>query len=418
MPGKVSVKDPFEINLDCVHCGFCLPKCPTYQVLGDENDSPRGRIYLMDLVREGRLPLDDTVMKHLDRCLGCRACETACPSGVRYELMLNQTRGQIHESRPPSWVQRFAFRRILPSPGLLRHGARLARLYQATLQRWVRSSRILSRSAPKLVEMERKLPAVPPPDRLKAFYPAQGPRRARVGFLSGCVMPILFPEVHRASIHLLQRAGCEVVVPPGQRCCGALHSHAGDQEGAARQARVNLKAFPWRELDAVVVNSAGCGAAMKEWSHLPESTDEMARFSYKVKDVCEFLVELDPVWELGPLPLRVAYDDPCHLLHGQGIYSQPRALMAQIPELTLLEVPNSERCCGSAGIYNLLQPEIAGQLLDRKLDEILSVDPQRVTTANPGCLMQIRFGLENSGAPIPVQHPVELLYESVRTVPA
>ena len=418
MPGKVSVKDPFEINLDCVHCGFCLPKCPTYQVLGDENDSPRGRIYLMDLVREGRLPLDQTVMKHLDRCLGCRACETACPSGVRYELMLNQTRAQIHESRPPSWVQRFAFRRILPSPGLLRHGARLARLYQSTLQRWVRSSRILSRLAPKLVEMERKLPAVPPPDRLKAFYPAQGPRRARVGFLSGCVMPILFPEVHRASIQLLQRAGCEVVVPPGQRCCGALHSHAGDQEGAARQARVNLQAFPWRELDAVVVNSAGCGAAMKEWSHLPGSTDEMARFSHKVKDVCEFLVELDPTWELGPLPLRVAYDDPCHLLHGQGIYSQPRALMAQIPELTLLEVPNSERCCGSAGIYNLLQPEIAGQLLDRKLDEILSVDPQRVTTANPGCLMQIRFGLENSGAPIPVQHPVELLYESVRTIPA
>ena len=185
-----------------------------------------------------------------------------------------------------------------------------------------------------------------------------------------------------------------------------------------RQARINLQAFPWRDLDAVVVNSAGCGAAMKEWSHLPGSTGEMARFSHKVKDVCEFLVEMNPGWELGPLPLRVAYDDPCHLLHGQGIYSQPRALMAQIPELTLLEVPNGERCCGSAGIYNLLQPEIAGQLLDRKLDEILSVDPQRVTTANPGCLMQIRFGLENSGASIPVQHPVELLYESVRTVPS
>ena len=416
MPGKVTVKDPFEVNLDCVHCGFCLPQCPTYQVLGDENDSPRGRIYLMDLVREGRLPLDDTVMTHLDRCLGCRACETACPSGVRYELMLNQTRGKIHEDRPPSWIQRFAFRRVLPSPGLLRLGGRLARLYQATLQHWVRSSRILSRAAPKLVEMENKLPTVPPPDRLKASYPAKGPRRARVGFLSGCVMPILFPQVHRASIQLLRRAGCEVVVPPGQRCCGALHSHAGDQEGAVRQARVNLQAFPWRDLDAVVVNSAGCGAAMKEWSHLPESTGEMARFSHKVKDVCEFLVEMKPAWELGPLPLRVAYDDPCHLLHGQGIYSQPRALMAQIPELTLLEVPNSERCCGSAGIYNLQQPEIAGRLLDRKLDEILSVDPQRVTTANPGCLMQIRYGLENSGTSIPVQHPVELLYESVRAV--
>ncbi len=418
MPGKVTVKDPFEVNLDCVHCGFCLPRCPTYQVLGDENDSPRGRIYLMDLVREGRLPLDDIVMTHLDRCLGCRACETACPSGVRYELMLNQTREKIYRNRPPSWIQRFAFRRVLPSPGLLRLGARLARLYQATLQRRVRSSRILSRTAPKLVEMEKKLPTVPPPDRLEAFYPAKGPRRARVGFLSGCVMPILFPEVHRASIQLLRRAGCEVVVPPGQRCCGALHSHAGDQEGAVRQARINLRAFPWRDLDAVVVNSAGCGAAMKEWSHLPESTGEMARFSHQVKDVCEFLVEMNPAWELGPLPLRVAYDDPCHLLHGQGIYSQPRALMAQIPELTLLEVPNSERCCGSAGIYNLQQPEIAGRLLDRKLDEILSVDPQRVTTANPGCLMQIRSGLENSGASIPVQHPVELLYESVRAVPS
>ena len=413
----VKVKDPFDINLDCIHCGFCVPRCPTYQVLGDENDSPRGRIYLMKALQAGRIPLDETFIGHLDCCLGCRACETACPSGVRYEVMLNETRARIYDEQPPPLLQRIVFRRLLPANRLLRQAGRALRFYQQVGLQWlVRKATFLSRLFPGLYASEKKLPQIPPLRRFDPSYSAYGGSRYRVGFLTGCIMPLIFPQVHHASIEMLRLAGCDVILPPSQSCCGALHSHAGDREMARTLAIHNLEAFPWQELDAIIVNSAGCAASMKEWDHLIEDTDPHSEaahgFAHRVKDICEFLAEVEPSWSLGTIPERVAYDDACHLLHGQQVGVQPRQLLEQIPNLSLLEVPNSDRCCGSAGIYNLLQPEMSEELLGKKLEEILSTKPDRIATANPGCILQIQYGLSSQDIRIPVQHPVELLYES------
>lgn len=412
---QVKVKDPFEVNLDCIHCGFCLPKCPTYQVLGNEADSPRGRIYLMQAVESGRIPLDETFIDHLECCLGCRACESACPSGVRYELMLNVSRARIYDSQPPSFLQRVIFRQLLPFPWRLGFAAALLRFYQNRgLQKVIRRSGLLARISRDLNTAEKKLPVIPQPEPLAHFYPAYGKRQRRVGFLTGCVMPLLFPQVHKASIEMLRHSGCDVLLPPAQTCCGALHSHAGDREKAGELARHNIGAFPWRELDAIIVNSAGCGAAMKEYEHLLD-TQESHEFVRKIKDVSEFLSELQPAWTLRPLRTRVAYDDPCHLLHGQRVSGQPRRLLQMIPELTLLSVPNSDRCCGSAGIYNLVRPQMSEELLAQKVEEILSTNPERVATGNPGCILQIQYGLRERGFEIPVQHPVELLYEAINS---
>ena len=410
---QVKVKDPFEVNLDCIHCGFCLPKCPTYQELGSEADSPRGRIYLMKAVESGRIPIDETFIDHLECCLGCRACESACPSGVRYELMLNSSRARIYEAEPPSLIQRFIFRQLLPYPRRLAAMASLLRFYQGCgLQKLVRKTNLLNRMSAELGKAEEKLPQIPRPFRFSHSYPAYGKPRYQVAFLSGCIMPLLFPHVHRASIELLRRSGCDVILPVSQTCCGALHSHAGDRAAASELAQRNLQAFSERKWDAVVVNSAGCSASMKEYEHLLE-TQEAREFSTKVKDICEFLEEVHPSWDLRPLPVRVAYDDACHLLHGQKVSAQPRSLLQQIPELSLLAVPNSDRCCGGAGIYNLVRPEMSQQLLSRKIEEILSTRPERVATANPGCILQIQYGLRSQGLNLPVQHPVELLYEAI-----
>lgn len=415
----VKVKDPFDLNLDCIHCGFCVPRCPTYQVLGDENDSPRGRIYLMKAFQAGSIPLDDVFKGHIDCCLGCRACETACPSGVRYEMMLNETRARIYREQPPSFLQRFVFRRLLPAGGLLRLLGRGLRLYQRVGLQWlIRRVTPLSSLFPGLLAAERKLPQIPPAQRFASEYSAYGTTRYRVGFLTGCVMPVVFPQVHNASIEMLRLAGCDVLLPPSQSCCGALHSHAGDREMARDLAAQNLEAFLWQDLDAIIVNSAGCAASMKEWDHLIESSDPRSEaaqgFARKVKDVCEFLDEIGFSSKLGAIPERVAYDDACHLLHGQQVSSQPRELLSRIPSLSLLGVPNSDRCCGSAGIYNLLQPDMSEELLVRKLEEILSTKPDRIVTANPGCILQIQYGLSSQNRSIPVQHPVELLYEAAR----
>ncbi len=410
---QVTVKDPFEVNLDCIHCGFCLPKCPTYQELGNEADSPRGRIYLMKAVESGRIPIDETFIDHLECCLGCRACESVCPSGVRYELMLNTSRARILQEQPPSLVQKLVFRQLLPYPRRLAVAAALLRFYQVSgLQKFVRKTDLLAWFSPKLGEAEEKLPPVPQALRLRHSYPAYGKARHRVAFLSGCVMPLLFPHVHRASIEILRHSGCDVILPASQTCCGALHSHAGDREEAAKLAKENLHAFSGEQWDAVIVNSAGCGASMKEYEHLLE-TEDARQFAGKVKDICEFLDELNPSWNLRPLPARVAYDDPCHLLHGQKVSAQPRRLLQLIPELSLLPVPNSDRCCGSAGIYNLVRPQMSQQLLSRKIEEILSTSPERVATGNPGCILQIQYGLRSQGMDLLVQHPVELLYEAL-----
>ena len=418
MMTQVKVKDPFEVNLDCIHCGFCLPKCPTYQVLGNEADSPRGRIYLMKSVDKGIIPLDETVIDHLECCLGCRACETACPSGVRYELMLNATRGRVQAEKPPSWLQKRAFRNLLPYRRRVAWLSRLLRFYQYSgLQTLVRSTPFLARLAPEVIRAEKKLPHLSKPMRFQHFYPAYGRTRHRVGFLSGCVMPFFFAQTHHAAIEVLRYSGCDVVLPPAQGCCGALHTHAGDREMARRLGQLNIQAFPWPEFDAIITHSAGCGAAMKEYEHLFESSKEMAEkaraFSAKVKDICEYLDSINPSWQMRPIAARVAYDDPCHLLHGQQVSVQPRRLLQKIPNLELLSVPNSDRCCGSAGIYNLVRPQMAQQLLEKKIEEILTTNPMRVVTGNPGCLLQIQSGLQERGVHIPVQHPVELLYESM-----
>jgi glycolate oxidase iron-sulfur subunit len=414
---EIRVKDPFEINLDCIHCGLCLPKCPTYQVLGLEPDSPRGRIYLMQAARQSRICLDETVVGHLDCCLGCRACESACPSGVRYEVLLNETRSVIRHQSGFSLMERLALRQLISSRRRLAFLALLLRAYQKSgFQRLLRRSNLLYRIAPGLADAEARLPQIPAPGRLDTMYPAFGTGGYRVGFLSGCVMPLLMPEVHAASVEVLRLSGCHVFVPRAQVCCGALHVHAGDRDTARRLARKNLKAFPWQRLDAIVVNSAGCGATMKEYAHLFEEEEEIhqaSEFQAKVRDISEFLAEIGTPPGLRPLPMRVAYDDPCHLLHGQRISAQPRLLLQRVPGLELLAVPNSDRCCGSAGIYNLVRPDMADELLQRKLDEILSVRPDRIATGNPGCILQIRHGLSRRGLSIPVQHPVEILQESM-----
>ncbi len=416
-------KDPFSLNLDCIHCGLCLSHCPTYQLLGSETDSPRGRIYLMKAARQGRIELDDKAVSHLDGCLACRACESACPSGVRYEWMLAQTRSRIRQQDPGHWLLRAAMRQLLPFPRRVRALARLTRIYQRLgLQSLLRRSGLLGALSRGLAEAEGKLPALPRPRRLRQLYPAYGERKFRVGFLTGCVMPVLFPQTHAASIEVLRRSGCEVAVPARQSCCGALHWHDGRSNQAKQLARQLCRSFEGQGLDAVVVNSAGCGAAMKDYGHWlqddPDQRHQAQAFSRKVEDLCEFLVRINPPWQLAPLQIRLAYDDACHLLHGQNISSQPRRLLKRIPGLELLNLPNSDRCCGAAGIYNLLQPALSNQLTDWKCKEILSCSPERVATANPGCMMQIRAGLRSTGISLPVQHPVEILHESLERASA
>ncbi|MEE8586167.1 MAG: FAD-binding and (Fe-S)-binding domain-containing protein [Acidobacteriota bacterium] len=416
-------KDPFSLNLDCIHCGLCLSACPTYQILGSETDSPRGRIYLMKAAWQGRIELDDKAVSHLDGCLACRACESACPSGVRFEWMLAQTRSEIRKQDPGHWLLRAAFQHLLPYPRRIRALAGLTRIYQNLgLQSLARRSGLLGVLSRGLAEAEGKLPFLPRSRKLKQLYPAYGERKFRVGFLSGCVMPVLFPHTHEASIEVLRRSGCEVVVPARQSCCGALHWHDGRADQAKQLARQLCQSFEGKGLDALIVNSAGCGAAMKDYGHWlqadPDWRQGASDFSRKVEDLCEFLVRINPPWQLAPLNIRLAYDDPCHLLHGQKISSQPRLLLKRIPGLELLDFPNPDRCCGAAGIYNLLQPALSNQLTGWKCKEILSSRPDRVATANPGCMMQIRAGLHSAGASLAVQHPVEILQESLKKASA
>lgn len=411
-------KDPFSLNLDCIHCGLCLSHCPTYQLLGSEADSPRGRIYLMNAARQGRIALDEKAVEHLDGCLACRACESACPSGVRYEWMLAQTRSDIRQRDAGHWLQRTAFSQLLPYPRRIRALAKLTRAYQRLgVQRLVRRSGLLRALSRRLAEAEGKLPPLPPTAKLKRYYPAIGEPTHRVGFLTGCVMPSLYPHTHLASIELLRRSGCEVVIPHQQPCCGALHWHDGRDGQARKLARQLCQAFDLKGLDALIVNSAGCGAALKDYGHWlqedPQWRQRAGNLSRKVEDLCEFLARIDPPWQMAPLNIRVAYDDPCHLLHGQRISQPPRLLLRRIPGLQLLDVPRSDRCCGAAGIYNLLQPALSSRLTSLKCQEILSVQPDRVATANPGCMMQIRAGLLTQGADLAVQHPAEILMESL-----
>jgi glycolate oxidase iron-sulfur subunit len=398
----------------CVHCGICLPQCPTYRVLGEEMDSPRGRIYLMRAAAEGRVGLTPTLARHLDLCLGCRGCETACPSGVPFGQLLEATRAQLTRKnvRAPETDHATARWALETFP----HPARLApllwglKLYQASgAQALVRGFGLLARFR-KLKALESLLPAVPTSVPLPDFLPARGKPRGRAGLLTGCVQRLFFADVNARTARLLSAAGWDVVMPRSQGCCGALHLHAGRLDEFRRLAAELVGSFP-ADLDLIVTNAAGCGSALKEYGHWLAG-EAAARFADKVRDISEVLVDAD--LPLRELRLTVAYHDACHLVHGQKVRAQPRTLLRRIPGLTLVDIQDSELCCGSAGIYNLTEPAMAEELGRMKIARIRESGARILTAGNPGCLLQIARHAREAGLELEVVHPVELLARALR----
>jgi len=389
----------------CVHCGICLPQCPTYRVLGEEMDSPRGRIYLMRAAAEGRVALTETFQRHIDLCLGCRACETACPSGVKFGSLLEAARAQLRLSGPPArhrLLEAFVFS-VFPEPARLGVALAAFKLYRRSgLRRLVRASGLF-RKLPRLAAMEALLDDVPGATTMPEIVPARGRSTGRLGLRTGCGQRQLYPDVNRDTARLLSLAGFDVVIPREQGCCGALELHAGRSEAAQTRARALARAFS-ADLDFVVTNAAGCGSTMKEYGH---RMPDLMPFSARVRDVTEVLVGAD--LPLGPLDLTVTYHDACHLAHGQRLRQEPRQLLSRIPGLRLVELPDSDLCCGSAGIYNLMEPQMAHDLLDRKLARITETGARVVAAANPGCLLQIASGCRERGLDVAIVHPVELL---------
>lgn len=394
----------------CVHCGICLPQCPTYRVLGEEMDSPRGRLYLMRAVAEGRLEPTETVRGHLDLCLGCRACETACPAGVQFGTLLETARADFMARAQPMRRRSLAdlLLTVFPDPERLDWAFGLLRRYQRWgLQGLVRRSGVLARF-PRIAALDALLDQAPHAEALPEYVPARGRARGRVGVVSGCVQRHVFGDVNRDTIRLLALAGWEVVVPRGQGCCGALELHAGDVEAFRERAGALSAAFP-DDVDFIVTNAAGCGSALREAGHWAPGAS-VERMAGRVRDVTELLV--DSELPLAPLPLTVTYQDACHLAHGQKVRAEPRALLRRIPGLTLIELADSELCCGSAGIYNVLQPDMADRLLALKLDRIRETGARVVVAGNPGCLMQIAKGARARGLDLDTAHPVTLLARS------
>ncbi|MDQ3274296.1 MAG: heterodisulfide reductase-related iron-sulfur binding cluster [Actinomycetota bacterium] len=406
---------------DCVHCGFCLPTCPTYLLWGEEMDSPRGRIYLMKEGLEGE-PMSDSMVSHWDACLGCMACVTSCPSGVQYDKLIESTRAQVerrHQRTAKDKALRALIFSIFPHPRRLRLLRGPLRGMQRTgLDRLLRRTGLLDRVSPQLAAMERLAPRLGRAERLPEHLPASGARRAVVGLLTGCVQGAFFPGVNAATARVLQAEGCDVVVPPRQGCCGALSVHNGREAEALTYARALIEAFESSGVERVVVNAAGCGSTMKEYADLladdPAYAERARAFQEKVRDVTEVLVELGPVAPRHPLEVSVAYQDACHLAHAQGVRSQPRELLGAIPGLELREIAEPELCCGSAGIYNILNPEPARELGDRKAGNIVATGARLLVTANPGCLMQVTAAIERSGHPMGMAHTVEVLDASIR----
>ncbi len=417
-----------ELIDDCVHCGFCLPACPTYVLWGEEMDSPRGRIYMMKKSAQGQAPLDKKFGLHMDNCLGCMACMTACPSGVQYNKLIEDTRAQVERNIPRTADDRL-FRKLLfatfPHAGRLRLLALPMLIYQRSgLQKLVRATGLLRLLPKRMAAMESLLPRVPTNffRGLPALTtPAKQPRR-RVGMLAGCVQQVFFQHVNEATARVLAAEGCEVVIPQHQACCGALMVHSGLEEDAAVLARKMIAAFEAANVDTIVINAAGCGSTMKEYGHLlrddPEWAARAAAFSAMCKDISEILCELPAQAPRHPLPMRVAYHDACHLRHAQAVFEQPRRLLATIPGLQVAEIEEASLCCGSAGVYNLLHPEPANELGDRKVENLLATKAQAVLSANPGCLLQLMSGLRRRGLQaMPTFHLVELLDASIRNIP-
>jgi glycolate oxidase iron-sulfur subunit len=415
--------DPALVS-DCVHCGFCLPTCPTYALWGEEMDSPRGRIQLMSQGLNGE-PLSDSMVEHFDRCLGCMACVPACPSGVQYDKLIEATRAQVernHKRSPADRALREAIFALFPYPKRLRLVRGPLAAYQRTgLQRLVRRTGLLERLAPTLAAMEDIAPPVGKASVLPERVEARGTKRMTVGMLTGCVQGTFFPGVNAATARVLALEGCDVVIPRKQGCCGALSVHNGREPEAQAFARKLIDAFAAAGVERIVVNAAGCGSSMKEYAELladdPAYAARAAEFAGRVRDVSELLAELGPAAERHPLPVTIAYHDACHLSNAQGIRAQPRALLTGIPELALKEIAEAELCCGSAGVYNLLNPEPAAQLGDRKAANVVATGAELLVTANPGCLMQVAAALRRQGGAIALAHTVEVLDASLRGLP-
>jgi glycolate oxidase iron-sulfur subunit len=423
----VDPPDPKLIDA-CVHCGFCLTTCPSYRVLGTEMDSPRGRIYLMDGINEGTIPLSPAVTQHFDTCLGCLACTTACPSGVQYDQLIAATRPQVERNHPRT-LGDLLFRKLIfslfPYPNRLRPLLIPLWIYQKLgLQSLVRSVPLLERVSPRLSAMESLLPPLsaktfqaPPP----MVVPAVGEKKYRVGMILGCVQRLFFPTINDATLRVLTANGCEVVVPQSQGCCSALPSHQGQERQAEALARQMIDSFEETDVDAIIINAAGCGHTLKEYGHIlrhdDDYRDRAIAFSKKVRDVQEFLASIDLTAPLSPLsrePLKVVYQDACHLLHGQKISLQPRQLLRQIPDVELREPIDAALCCGSAGVYNMLQPEIANELGQQKVDNLLNTQAKVIASPNPGCALQIQRHMSRREHPIPIFHPIQLLDRSIR----
>ena len=444
-----------ELASDCVHCGFCLPACPTYALWGEEMDSPRGRIHLVTQVLDGA-ELSPTAAEHFDRCLGCMACMTACPSGVQYDRLIGAARSWTDDPAhapavavPAAAAQaggvpvaggrhrpladraaRSAIFAVFPYPRRLRALAGPLRVLQRTgLDRLVARSGLPGRVSPVLgaaMNLAPKPGAPVPAGRLPERVPARGTRRAVVGMLTGCVQSVFFPQVNIATARVLAAEGCDVVIPRGQACCGALSLHSGRTGEAAGFARHAIETFEQAGVEAIVVNSAGCGSAMKEYAELladdPEWAERAAALSAKVRDFAEFLADLfettgGPAAARHPLPVKAAYQDACHLAHAQKVTAAPRALLNGIPDLELAEIPEAGMCCGSAGVYNLLQPEAAHELGERKAASVRSTGARLLISANPGCSLQIASALEAMGQSIAIAHTAEILDASIRGVP-
>jgi len=436
---RVGTDIDYGLFLDCVHCGLCTAACPTYLETGNENDSPRGRIYLMRAVTDGRLELGPTVKRHLDLCLDCRSCETACPSGVQYGRLIEPFRVGMRRAEAQAtgkktstgWFERLFLYGLFPHPGRMKTALFPARL----LQRIGLDRLIDATGLPKLLpgplrrmyeQLPRLQPSAPP---LPEFLPAIGPRRARVGLFAGCVAQAMFPQTNWATARVLQANGCDVITPRSQTCCGAIHYHNGAAAPALDLAATNASAFNVAELDAIIINVAGCGSMLKDYGHIgheaAESGDQttaerlpaLERFASKVRDVSEFLAALGAIQPPGEIKLRAVYHDACHLVHAQKVREQPRELLALVPGLTLVPLPESEVCCGAAGSYNLMEPEMSDRLSERKLQNILSCNVDAVITGNAGCSLQIQAAVRRSGKRIWVAHPMDVLDLSYRRQP-
>ncbi|MEA5550648.1 (Fe-S)-binding protein [Anabaena cylindrica UHCC 0172] len=424
---EIHPPDPKLID-SCVHCGFCLSTCPSYRVLGKEMDSPRGRIYLMDAINEGEIALNTATVEHFDSCLGCLACVSTCPSGVQYDKLISATRHQVernyHRSLPDKLIRQLIFS-LFPNPDLLRILLFPLLVYQKLgISKLLQATGLIKAISPRLAAMESILPKITLKsfqDNLPDVISAKGEKRYRVGVILGCVQRLFFSPVNEATVRVLTANGCEVIIPKSQGCCAALPEHQGQTEQAKVLARQMIDSFADTDVDFIIINAAGCGHTLKEYGHIladdPEYAEKAKAFAAKVKDAQEFLMNVGLTAKLSPLTdknLTLVYQDACHLLHGQKISVQPRQLLKKIPGVTLREPLDAALCCGSAGVYNMLQPEIAEELGKQKVQNLLNTGAELIASANPGCTLQISKYLEDSK--ISVMHPMELLDYSIQGV--